>query len=448
MFSFLLTKSDTFIIGPVATVLGYVMNGIFYVLNAIGIPNIGLSIVIMTIIIYMALLPLTIRQQKFSKLQSKMQPKIQAINKKYEGKKDPDSVQRQQDEMQAVYREYGVNPMGSCLQLVIQLPILFALYRVIANFPAYVPMVREAFYPLVEKLAETNNAAEYLQQTKAASQFASQFTNENFVNGTASYVQNTFIDVLNKFSTAEWSELAEKFTDLSDEIASTSGKLAEYNNFLGLNIANSPWFMLKEAFAVMSIIGIIAAVIIPILSAVTQLISIRLSQANTQGSTGNEQMESTMRSMNVMMPIMSAWFCLTLPAGMGIYWIAGAVVRSIQQVFVNRHVDRIDYDALIAKNKEKAKEKDVKRGKAVSKQTMSQYSGMSTKNLSKNDKYSTKISAENEKKLEEIRSNQKNIKSDSLLAKVNMVQDFNNYSKDNQPEKAADQSSNKNRKNK
>ena len=85
------------------------MNGIFYVLNKIGIPNIGLAIIIMTILIYMAMLPLTVKQQKFSKLQRKMQPELNKINKKYEGRKDPESMERQQAEIKEVYGKYGVS---------------------------------------------------------------------------------------------------------------------------------------------------------------------------------------------------------------------------------------------------------------------------------------------------------------------------------------------------
>ena len=134
----LLTKSTTFIIGPVATLLGYIMNGIFWVQSQIGIESIGLCIILFTIVIYMLLMPLTIKQQKFSKLQSKMNPELQAIQKKYKDKRqDQAAMMKMNEETQAVYQKYGVNPMGSCLQLIIQMPILFALYRVIWNIPAY-----------------------------------------------------------------------------------------------------------------------------------------------------------------------------------------------------------------------------------------------------------------------------------------------------------------------
>ena len=149
----LLTKSTTFIIGPVATLLGYIMNGIFWVQSQIGIESIGLCIILFTIVIYMLLMPLTIKQQKFSKLQSKMNPELQAIQKKYKDKRqDQAAMMKMNEETQAVYQKYGVNPMGSCLQLIIQMPILFALYRVIWNIPAYVGTVKNAFLPLAQAL--------------------------------------------------------------------------------------------------------------------------------------------------------------------------------------------------------------------------------------------------------------------------------------------------------
>ena len=152
-----MTKNSGMIIGPISTVLGYVMNGIFTVLEKIGIPNIGLSIIIFTIVIYLCLMPLTIKQQKFSKLSAKMNPELQAIQKKYKDKKDQDSMVRMNEETKAVYRKYGVSPSGSCVQLAIQLPIMWALYRVIYNVPAYVPSIKAVFAGVVEELANSSN---------------------------------------------------------------------------------------------------------------------------------------------------------------------------------------------------------------------------------------------------------------------------------------------------
>ena len=99
----LLTQNSTFIIGQVAWVLGKIMNGIFIVLNFVGIPNVGLAIILFTIVVNLLMLPLTIKQQKFSKLSAKMNPEIQAINEKYKNKKDNDSKMAQNQDVQAVY---------------------------------------------------------------------------------------------------------------------------------------------------------------------------------------------------------------------------------------------------------------------------------------------------------------------------------------------------------
>ncbi len=428
----LLTKSTTFIIGPIAQLLGYLMNGIFFVLNTIGLPNIGLAIILFTLIIYLAMMPLTVKQQKFSKLQAVMQPELQKIQSNYKNKKDNDSMMRMNEETQAVYRKYGVSPTGSCVQLLIQMPILFALYRVIYNIPAYVTQVREAFSPLVETLAKTAGAAEYLQETEPARQFASQFTSSNFVDNVGNTVINTFIDVLNRFSTGNWADLAAKFPDLSGEITTTQGLLAEYNNFLGLNIGDSPWFTLRSGLAAGSVFAIIAAVAVPLLAAVTQMINVALMPQPSSQSTGNEQqdqMAASMKTMNMVMPIMSAWFCFTLPAGMGLYWIAGSVIRSVQQVAINKTINKMDMDAYIAKNVEKAKKKAAKNeGKeTVSQRIMNQYSNMNTKTLESASGSAAQTDREKERKLEQAKKTYQNkkYKEGSLASKANMVSSFN-----------------------
>lgn len=426
-----LTKSSSLIIGPIAQLLGWVMNGIFFVLNKIGIPNIGLAIIIMTILIYMALMPLTVRQQKFSKLQRKMQPELNAIQKKYNGKKDEESMRRQQEETKAVYNKYGVSATGSCIQLLIQMPILLALYRVFNKIPAYVPMVKQAFFPLVDKLIEADPGGEYLQTFSAASQFSSEFSNESFTSGVTSYVQNVFIDVLNKFSTADWSTLADHFSSLASDISTTVSKLTEYNNFLGLNMANSPSYMFHNALSSKIYWMVPLSFLLPFLAAFTQWLNVKLmpQQALTDP---NDQMATTMKSMNIMMPLMSAVFCWSLPNGMGVYWISGAVIRCIQQIFVNRHLDKIDIDKMIEENLEKQKVKDSKKEtKAkdhVSSKNMNEYSSMNTRNIQrKNDKYSTRLSADQEKKVQANRDARKGkkYKEGSLAAKANMVSDFN-----------------------
>ena len=160
----LLTQNTTPIIGQVAWLLGKIMNAIFYVIDFIGIPNIGLAIILFTIVVNLLMTPLNIKQQKFSKLSAKMNPELQAIEAKYKGRKDNDSMMAKNQEIQLVYAKYGVSPSGSCVQLLIQMPILFALYRVIYSMPAYVTKIGNTFRVLADKIISVDGGG-FLQNS-------------------------------------------------------------------------------------------------------------------------------------------------------------------------------------------------------------------------------------------------------------------------------------------
>ena len=413
------------VLKPIAILLGYLMNGIFVLLDKMGIPNVGLAIILFTIVIYGLMTPLTVKQQKFSKFSAKMNPELQAIQKKYKNKKDNDSMMAMNEETKAVYDKYGVSPTGSCLQLVIQMPILFALYRVIYSMPAYVEQIKSAFFPLVDKLIAQAGSAEFIQAFKNSNMYAKQFTNEAFLNGTTAYVQNTYIDCLNKASSAEWQGIADKFPSLAADVSNTVAKLDEYNNFLGLNIANSPSFILKDSFQSGAYGMIIAALMIPFLAAFTQWLNVKLMpQPETKGDgSTQDSMAASMKTMNLMMPIMSAVFCFTLPAGMGIYWIAGAVVRSFQQIFINRHIDKIDMDEIIKKNLEKREKKLEKMG--VAGKNLNGYASMNTKKATNAKSLYTQEEKDAALKKAEEYYNNKELKAGSIAAKANLVKQYN-----------------------
>lgn len=421
MLGVLLTQDSGMIMGPIARILGYLMEGIFFVLDKIGIPNIGLAIILFTIVINLLMMPLTVKQQKFSKLNAKMQPELQAIQKKYKGKNDNNSVMAMNEETQAVYAKYGVSPTGSCVQLLIQMPILFALYRVIYAMPAYVTKIKEAFFPLVDKLVSQEGSAEFIKSFKNSGMYAKQFKNEMFTSGNVEYVQNTFIDCLNKASTSEWLSISEKYPELASDVTATLEHLDVYNSFLGLNIANSPSYIIGEAFRAGTYALIIGAIAIPVLSALTQWINTKLMpqpSSNSGGNDATDSMAQSMKMMNTTMPLMSAFFCLTLPAGMGIYWIAGSVVRSIQQVVINKHIDKMDLDSMIAKNLEKNKGKFEKKKEQYAK--LAEYANQNTKNV---DRY--KSQADKDAAYKAAMERNSKAKPGSIAAKANMVKEYN-----------------------
>ena len=159
---FFLSQVDG-ILGPIAWVLGKILNAIYNFISLFGIENIALCIVIFTFVVKMLMLPLTIKQQKFTKLQAKMSPELTKIQQKYKGKNDEESLRRQRSETQEVYAKYGASPMGGCLPLLISLPIMFALYRVIYAIPAYVTDVGELYGSIADKL---KNAPEFITTYK------------------------------------------------------------------------------------------------------------------------------------------------------------------------------------------------------------------------------------------------------------------------------------------
>lgn len=412
----LLTKSTTFIIGPVASILGYIMNAIFWLQEKIGIANIGLCIILFTIVIYIILTPLTIKQQKFSRLSSKMNPELQAIQKKYKGKnQDQAAMMKMNEETQAVYAKYGVNPMGSCVQLLVQMPILFALYRVIWNIPAYVTSVKEAFLPLAQKLMDLSGAEKFMAE-------AAKSTGVAFKEMT----ENTLIDVLYKFKPDNWTALADKFPDISEIVMDTQKNVDHMNYFLGLNIADAPVQIFMRAISTGAILLAIGAALIPILSAVSQWLNTKLMtvSSNTQQPQKGQPstMDSTMKTMNTMMPIMSAVFCLTLPVGMGIYWIAGAVVRSVQQVIINKKMDSMDLDELVKKNLEKINAKRAKQG--LPPQKITNTAKINTKHI-EHKETSVEEKQEKMKKSTDYYKSTSTAKPGSLAAKAQMVKQYN-----------------------
>ncbi|MGF0018942.1 YidC/Oxa1 family membrane protein insertase [Sporofaciens sp. SGI.106] len=344
------TTADWPIVGQIAWLLGKVMEGIYTVLdNMLPTDNglVGLSIIIYTIIVYTLMLPLTLKQQRTTKMSSVMNPELQAIQKKYKNKKDQASMLKQQEEMQQVYDKYGSSMMGGCLPLLIQMPLLFALYPVIYDMERYVPAIKNA--------------------------------------------------------------------------------TADVHKFLLIpNLSMSPSAMIKarDTFDMAPALVIVVCIALPIISGLTQYLSIKLSQAiSGQSIDKDNPMASTMNTMNVTMPLFSVFMVFTLSSGIGLYWIVSAIVRCVQQVLINNHLKKMSVEDLIEKNKEKAAKKREKRGERAEK--INAMAQTNTRNISGSAKKSTVSEKEKAEKLQKAQEKRNNAKPGSLASKANMVKKFN-----------------------
>ena len=407
-----LTKAGS-ILGPIATVLGYVMDILFRFTSSFGVFNVGLCIILFTIVMKTLMIPLTIKQQKTTKLMSVMNPEIQAIQKKYKGKSDQESMQRQNVEIQAVYEKYGTSMTGGCLPLLIQMPILLALYRVIYNIPAYVPSVRVYFDNVVTPLMGQADYAQKLQEiTNIATACGGKLDKFDFTNA------NRLVDMLYKFSTSQWGELQALFPAISDVIGQNAAVVERMNTFLSLNMAEAPGWVPSFAW------------IIPILAAVSQWFSTKLMSGNQPSTSADAEnpMAQSMKTMTTTMPLFSAFICITMPAGLGIYWIATSVVTIIQQLIVNAYMDKVNIDDMIAKNLEKVNKKRAKQGLPPAKVTQNATASLKAIKAEE-EKEKAAEEVKKEKIAKQIEESSKyyntNAKPGSLASKAAMVQKYN-----------------------
>ena len=398
------------IIMPLAQVLGYIFNLLFEALSFLHIGNVAIAIILFTIIVKLCMLPLSIKQQKLAKLNSVMSPEIRAINEKYKDKKnDQNAMMKMQEETKAVYEKYGVSQMGGCVQMLIQMPILLALYQVFRFIPLYITQLKNLFTAFLTDNGGIMSASGYTDTMK---QFGENIDWTNV---------NTAITEINKFSTENWDALRDAFPAFSDIIANSHASLEQMNTFLGVNMSQEPGFGLTLAF------------LIPVLSGLSQFISVKVAQGNTPVDDDNP-MAASMRMTTYIFPLMSAFIAISVPAGLGLYWIATSVIQTIITVFINRYYDKLGAETIVKKNVEKRNKKRAKKG--LPPETIAKNATVSTKNVNREKavKSLEQIKAENEKKVKEIKESAqyyKTAKPGSLAEKAGMVAKYNEKSSKN-----------------
>ncbi len=389
------------IIDFIALLMGYIMQALFFITGGF---NIGLCIILFTIIVRLIMMPMTIKQQRFSKLSAMMQPELAAIQNKYKGKNDTASMQKMQLETKAVYEKYGTSPTGGCLQMFIQLPIFYGIFAVVRDIPYYVPRVKALFEPVISAITGVTNYSQVLIDSGLTT--------------TAHDTEDALLRFLNAFSAEQWETLKNAFTSygngISDTIAQQSEKILHVNNFFGINLATAPGFKLS------------LALLIPLLAGLTQWLSVKLMQSKNPVNNDDENNTAaqSMKMMNTMMPVISAVFCVSMPSGLGLYWIMGSVVQCIQQIFINKYMDKVDVEKLIAKNMDKVNKKRAKKGLPPKKVDTSAVTNYEEAVQRKEDEVARRGERAKEIKESTEYYNQ-NAKPGSLAAKANMVKMYN-----------------------
>ncbi len=435
---FLTSCTNFFLIRWIANILGFIMNLFYIVIDKFGIGKISICIIVFTIIVKLVMLPINIKQQKTMKLNSVIMPEIQAIQKKYANKKDNDSMMKQQAELNAVYQKYGTSPTGGCLPMLIQFPILLALYAVMACLPNYINEIQDMYnngvvsyvigtdesgkldYHTIHELKDLAGLNDVLldesgdenldklvtayfgqkgnyedEEIKDAvyNSFTSAYSNVFGKQDAWAIVEASFDEAienaqdLKAVSEADWKKVEDKdlaeYADYTEE--DWDALISSYETILDKLDDNHKDIQVSYSFFTIDLSkspanGVKIAIIIPILSALAQLINMKVSMSSQQ-NTGNGTADSMMSSMKVMsysMCVVSAIFCYTFPAGLGLYWVISSAVQVVIQLILNKKFANMDTDQIIKQSIEKANKKRAKKG--LPPNTISTAAATSTRN--------------------------------------------------------------------
>jgi len=276
---------------PMGTILKFIYDNIAY-------QNYGIAIILFTVGIKSLLLPLTIKQYQSTLKMSELQPQMQQIQEKYKNDKE-----QQNNELMKFYQENKVNPAGGCLPLLIQMPILFSLYYVISQPLKYmVGKSPDLIAQLYEMIPQGADKIANMKDLSIITYFSS---HAEQLEGVSHLLKPE--DLLNM-------------------------------DFLGINLGAIPSWNLSNYLNPVAGLHSFLLLLIPVLSALTSYISVKYSMKDAPKTNETQPQTSMQKNMALLSPVMSGIIAFTVPAGLGLYWIAGNVFQIVQQIFMNRFV--------------------------------------------------------------------------------------------------------------
>lgn len=322
----------------IAIPFGYVMKGLCWITQG----NYMLALLLFSLVIEICMLPFAIKQQKNSIKAASLRPKEMAIRKKYAGREDQPTLQKMNQEIMEMQQKEGYSPFSGCLPLLIQMPLVMALYNIVTNPLKYILNFSNESITAIAEVIKNSGI------TEEAAKLIDQDVNSNKTISILNYIKDIGIEA---FSSVEG--FADKVTSLED--------LPNLTLF-GVNLADTPSFDGKN--------WILLA--IPVLTFVVYFGTMKLTrkftyQPSTASSDNSDrQLACSNKIMEYSMPIMSASFTFMVPAAVGIYWIFRSVVSTLKQFIVSKLMPlpvftEEDYKAAEAEFKAKTKPKKGKK---------------------------------------------------------------------------------------
>ncbi len=295
----------------IAVPFGYLMRFCYMITN-----NYALALIFFTLFFKLILLPLSIKQQKSSLAQARVRPKERAIRKRYEGRTDPNARVELSNDLMKLYRDEKVSMAGGCLPLLIQFPIIIALWQVIQKPLSYLTLLAD------ETVTKLQNTIFTLFQSGTFTESTSNavyklFTNASGAADKFSITQIQMVDII-KNNPEHFSEFS--LTNLPD-----------FTIFGGaIDLAQKPTFSLAAGFLL----------ILPFLTAgfqyLSTLIMQRFAPKPDNSSAEAEAMANSMKTMNLIFPLMTLFFSFTFPAIISLYWIYQSIFSTVIQIILTK----------------------------------------------------------------------------------------------------------------
>lgn len=332
--------SPGFIVGPIAKLLGIIYNALFnFIYSFTQTGSLALAIVLFTVFIKIVLLPLMYKQIKGTYRMQKLQPELNKIKAKYEGKTDEESQRRMAFEIQEFQRENGSGMLMGCLPMLIQLPILYALFYIFRQPYDYVTVVGDLYTQITNALLNIG-AAERVELLKPI------ILSKNTTVDVAVFDQ--VMALVKTMSFSDWNSILASGSASLGELSSLLAQKHSIEYFFGLNLVSN---------AGLGFPGII----VPILAGLTTYLSSWYMMKRQQASTGAaDEMSATMtKSMNIVMPIMMGVITISTPVALGIYWTLSNVFSVFQTWIVYKLLEKRDEKGeLVFKDKKKKEKKE------------------------------------------------------------------------------------------
>lgn len=345
-----LAQTSNFILKPFAWILSKIINVLFELIYSFTVSHsLGITIILFTVIVRSVLMPLTLKQQRSTRKMQRIQPQIQKIQDKYKNKTDPESKQKMSMEMQEIYTKNKTSPFTGCLPMLIQMPILFAMYEVLRNLPFYINDIGNIFESMAAQVMNVNGYADII--TESFSSVTKGLTKFD-VN-----TMNSVVDFLSHLSRTQWGEFMQAVGLNQDATFVASQQLqSSINEFLTFNLSEAPGLSWP-------------GIIWPVLAGgTTWLQSWLMQRANdkrqrfNKGKVSSEmkQQQTTMKTMNIIFPIMMGFFVISMPLGLGLYWVAGNLFSILQQYFLDKIIDKEEREDAIRRRDEYEEKKRLK----------------------------------------------------------------------------------------